>query len=86
MLIERCIVDDNMDVCRHIEVYIPDPELPAAIDERVVGANNKTWLPYNSRNLIPANATGNVCASSNFQFFCTMSNGTKHNLIVSRFE
>ena len=43
-----------MDVSGQIEVYIPDPDFTTAVEERVVVTHNKAWLPYNSRNVIPA--------------------------------
>ena len=62
MLIERCIVNDNMDVSGQIEVYIPEPDFATAVEERVVVTHNIAWLSYNSRNVIPA--IGNESSSS----------------------
>ena len=68
MFIERSIENNDMDASGKIEVYIPEPNLATAIEERVVVTHNKTWLPYNSRNVIPAHAISNVSSSSKVAF------------------
>ena len=68
VLIERSIENNDMDASGKIEVNIPEPNLAAAIEERVVVTHNKTWLSHNSRNVIPAHAISNVSSSSKVAF------------------
>ena len=63
MLKERCIVNNNMDVIGQINSYIPEPDFAVTVEERVVVTHNKTWLPHNSRDVIPTHASRNVSSS-----------------------
>ena len=68
MPIERCIVNNNMDVSGQIEVYIPDPDFATAVEEWVVVTHNKPRLAYDSRYEIPAHVASNISSGSSCCF------------------